>query len=765
MFLRLVLGFYFCLIYCNRVAVCSTTTLHLLALVPLGNTDKNVTNCYDLGEELIPAAKIAAERINSNSDLLGKNYSLEIIPAKTDRCLDPSIGDSLASFVNYSTNSDLNIVGIIGLTCGSATLGLSSIASRREFNIIQITASTSPPGITRSRKETVDLLYQTAPSSTIFNEAMIALMKDNGWREISVIRHTDSVSVEHDFIANDLQKRISEQPDYNVSVYAEIASGLDRIINEIRMSAVRIVYTSVTDFEARELLCRAYNGNASWPDYLWILHDHSLRNLLISTSQCSEEMMKRALEGAVLLYHDTSKDGNRNIDFTNQTYNEYYDSYNRSLHNVTSDPICNKEPQILSANAMYDSVLAFACALNKSIPLNSSNLRSEALNRNLQSVNFSGAGGNINFDNTTHQLTGYSGVNMHQIFDGKLQYLAYYNGSIHISYNSNTSLNLSYTFEAILIRLPLELPIITLVLVVIGVFVTAIVAFLFIYYRNTSDIKATTPVLSYIILFSCFLLYASVGLTAVRYGFATGEVYAQCCISEQWFFIVGMQFIFVTLSVRLLRVLRLFFNVKRIGAAWSDKALILYICAIVSVSIVMLTIWSILNDMTVGRREQFIYDGNPPHFIVELSCNAENDAIFLSLLLGYTGLFMAPLLILAIKTRKVHIDSFKDTRSVNAFVFCSVGILALFIPLSYIFAETNGIVAIALSYSFRVASLLMVAITCISLLFIPKIYTAKFGKIKSSRPRLSSTGVATNYFTDEDGFTLKKNSAYETVRL
>lgn len=742
------------------------TDLHLLALVPLGNMDK-MRSCLNMGEELVPAAQIAADRINSNPHLLA-NFTLKIVPAGTDQCSDPSIARALGSFANFTTNKALSIVGIIGLVCPSALLSLSRIASLPDIDIVHITSSTTSPSIVSiSRDEDIGRVYQTAPSSTVFNKAVVALMKKNSWGYISVIRHTESISVEHDYIASDFQERIRGESKLNISVYSETPSGLENFVQKVKLSGVRIIYASVTNLEARELICISYLNNVSWPNYVWLFHDYSVENLLYNTTRCSVETMEKALEGVVLLHHQVNNDSDRAVDHASYTYGEYRTMYSERVRNVTSHSVCNKVPQILSANALHDSVIAFAYALNKSLSesdircLGTFNKSCEATKRvdaNLQLLNFSGAGGVISFDGMTHELVVDSRVNIYQVSNGTLSFLAQFDGTI--SENETRLSKISYTFERKIIRLPLALPVSTLVVIGLCTIVTLLTLIFFIRYRNSLDIKATSPMLSYVIIFSCFLLYTSVGVTAVRHGFASGVVYAGLCASEQFFFVLGVQLIFVTLFVRLLRVARIFFKYDPIGVAWSDKVLALYIGATVMVTLFLLVIWIAIGDFSSGRRESFIPSADPPHFAVHLSCSANKQPVFLSLVWGYTGIFMLLVMILAIKTRKVSIDIFKDTKSVNIFVFCSVGIFALFVPLSYITSTFTGKGNQILSYLFQVASVIVVAMACVSLLFIPKIYLALFA---ASRPHSKSVGnrASTGILPPKssDGFSLQRTSA------
>ena len=730
------------------LAAC-TEDLHLLALVPLGSMSeaKETGNCLDMGEEIVPAAEIAAARINSNPDLLA-GFNLRIISAGIERCSDPSFARALQSFVSLTTNKSFNVVGLIGLVCPAVLLRLSNLASYPPIDIVHITSSTTPPGITdNSRSAGIGRLFQIAPPSTVFNDVVVALMKKYSWTNISVIRQADSVSIEHDHIATDFQEKVMEDDELDIAMYSEVGSGLAQFVQDVKVSGVRIIYVSVSTLEARELVCLLYHNNVLWPDYVWIFHDFSVESLLSNTSDCSMENMQRALEGVILLHHQVDSDSSRAIDHVNYTYGEYYARYSERLRSISPQPVCNKESEIFNANALHDSVIAFAYALNKSLGSDISCLgrlgdencsTTGEVADNLAQVNFSGAGGEVSFNNVTHELTVDSRVNIFQVFNGSLVLIAQFDGAIT---ERNQSLsNVRNTFESNIVRLSLALPLSTLVVVGLCIVITLIIFILFVIYRNSNEIKATSPLLSYIILFACFLLYTSAGITAVRHGFASGQIYANLCASEQFFFALGIQVIFATLFVRLLRVFRIFFNLDPVGTAWSDKYLALYVAAIVVVTLFLSVLWLGIGEFDVGRREEFIADATPPHITVYLSCDAQHQSAFLSLIWGYAGLLMILVIILAIKTRKVSIDIFKDTKSVNAFVFCSVGIYALFVPLSYITASFTSMAAMILSYLFQVASVIVVAVACFSLLFLPKIYLALFGTSKARSKSASSFG-------------------------
>ena len=361
-----------------------------------------------------------------------------------------------------------------------------------------------------------------------------------------------------------------------------------------------------------------------------------------------------------------------------------------------------------------------------------------------------GAGREIAFNDTTHELTANSRVNIYQVLNGALSMLAHFDGSVTVNTSSEFS-DFNYTFPRTVVKVPLALPVVTLAVSVALLATTIIVLILFVYYRESPDIKAMSPLLSYIILFSCLLLYASIVGTSIRNIVVSRQAYAGLCASEQVFFLLGVQLIFATLCIRLTRVSRIFFNFNPVGEGWSDRYLAMYIGITSLITVFLLIVWLSLDDFSTREDIVFLPDASPPHYTITLHCDAERSPIFLSLIFGYIGIFVVIAMILAVKTRKVRIDVFRDTKSVNIFIFCSAGILSLLIPLSFITASIEGFTYMILSYLFQVTSLIGVAIACLCSLFIPKIHLAR---TISTRPRSKSSGSC---YKPEEGF---RNSSY-----
>lgn len=737
----------------------SLTTLHLIALVPTEN--ENATRCVDRGEELLIAARIAEEVVDASNDIL-QGYKLEVIEARSDSCTAESFSLALTGFVRQITNNSYNPVGVIGMVCPSTMLHISPFASLPGISLLQITAGTTPPtAVTISRdRVTIEHVYQTAPSSTIHNDALIALMREQGWQNIALVRLSSSLNIIHVNQGRDLQDKIEENPKSNIVFSGEISSeeaeeDSVQILDEIVARKARIIYATLPDKEARELLCASYFRNIASPLYSWILHDHSPENLKKGTDNCTIEQMTKVLNGVILLRYNLTRDRNMFLSYSQLNYGEYEDMYKERLQRERgSETLCEKEPDLIYSNAMYDSVIAFARALNDSqatVDLSQYHNNGTALgmtdattkiNENLLNIEFAGAGGMISFNASTHKLDFRVGVGIHRIVESELLPFAYYDGTTDKVTRLQNYAEISDSFEEDIRKIPVALSVVILVIVAILVALSIMVLILFVYHWSAPDIKATSPTLSIVIFLACFLLYLSAVFTAVRSGFSSGTAFAALCTLEWWTFVIGIQLIFATLFMRLLRVYRIFFHYQKVGKVWSDVGLLVFIALIVSVSVTLLVLWTAVDTLTTVEGRVFRLTGNRPHFDVYLDCRSNHLGVWLGLILGYTGLIMIVVLALAVMTRKVKIESFRDTKEVNAFVFTTVFVIVVCIPLSLIL-QGESEAALFSTFIFRVLCLTLVPIACKVFVFAPKIYYARFGDPTRQKSSFETSGKYT----------------------
>ena len=741
----------------------SNQPLYLIALLPAstpGNGSSSATRCIDRGEELIVAARMASEAINKNETIL-QGYELEVIHGFSDSCTVESFATSLTQFVKHITNKTVSnhTVGVI-MVCPSTMLHISPFASLDGISLLQITAGATPPtAISRSRERIkIGHIYQIAPSATVFNDALIALMRMQGWRSIETIRLTSSLNIIHVNQATDLQEKIDLNDKLSIVFNGEIRSGedgagIEQILEEIEARQTRIIYATLPDKEARDLLCAGYYRNIMSPLYTWVLHDHTLDELKRSTGNCTVDEMARVLDGILLLHYNASQDGSRQLEYSGMTYDDYKSILNERLMNDGghTDTMCGQEPDIVHSNAIYDSVMAFALALNESEA--SVNLEqygrgmpndTKAINSSLNmNVRFSGAGGTISFNKSTHELEARIGVNIYQINKSKLVPFAYYNGTADSIARMSGYHDISDGFGEHIKRVHVALSVTILTVIVILAVVGIIVLILFVYHWNAPDIKATSPILSITILLACYFLYVSAIFTAVRSSFTTDtETFAVLCTVEWWTFIIGIQLIFATLFMRLLRVYRIFFHYQKVGKLWSDGGILVFIALLSSLSIILLILWTAIDRLRTDEFEVFLSTGDSPHIDVYLNCESDYLGAWLGIIIGYNGLIMLAVLALAIMTRKVKIESFRDTKEVNAFVFITVFIIVVCIPLSLILQGATD-AALYSTFVLRELCLILVPVACKAFVFAPKIYYAHFDDPTRRRSSFATSGKCT----------------------
>ena len=207
------------------------------------------------------------------------------------------------------------------------------------------------------------------------------------------------------------------------------------------------------------------------------------------------------------------------------------------------------------ANALHDSIWAFALALNN---LTSAELGSELdksnvttlVERNLKAVQFSGALGDIAFNDEREVVTI---VDIFQVREGKVMYVGHYNpltGNVTVLDQLSERIPKDDFGERS--EPPPSLVIATLVLAVVLFVFTTVVLVLFIYCWNKPSVKATSPSLSILILAGCYMLYIGCLIIGVR-EFIDYEHFGSLCQAQFWFCVIGLQMIYSVLFMRLLK--------------------------------------------------------------------------------------------------------------------------------------------------------------------------------------------------------------------
>ena len=724
-------------------------TLYLLNVVPFPNNGTFAG--WDKAFELIPAGHLAAKHINDRLDLL-QDYKLEVIDVPSEACGRSIIVEGLFHlYAEILGPKKTCVLGIVGLYCSTVTDIIAPIANLAGF--VQLAASTSP---LHRDNPLLPSLFHTIASSTVFNEAMIGMMNEFHWKRINLLH--DSLGFYFQSTASDFVKLIYSESDKEliakVPVLPQI-SAISEIFDIINEEEARIGYFSITEGEAATIMCGAYKKNFLWPGYVYTLHERSLSQILLTKVDCTQEEMRKALEGVFLLQYRlfSPKD---TVLISGITYEEFHEEYVRELNKLASQTGMDLEDNVY-ANTLYDQVWAYALALNESNGsvnfINSSYKENgveyyarikEELAKELKGVSFNGASGLVQFGNQQEVQTF---VEIYQVRNGSQVLIGVfnsYNKSIEFMNDFDKSAVPGDRFDILYDTIPQWLGIIVIICDSILFLLILFNAVSITYWKRQPEIRSGSYFLSLLILIGCFLMCLSPIMQTVQVLIVPNNptVFSITCNSQVWFFIIGLNLIFVTLLLRLLRIFHVFRSYHSTSKLWSDKYLFLYIILANSVMVTFLVIWMVVDPLHQLTDENYISSAHPPYYLVNTYCSSNSMGVWLTISLSLIGVVMAMAIFLAVQTRHIKRKNFKDTKKVNVFIFSVCIILCTTIPLWLILVTVGVNIG---AYVCNVLSDLAVAAVCQFCLFLPKTiptFYYRWNLVKRKRQHSNGTVIS-----------------------
>ena len=716
---------------------------------------------WDRGLDLIPAGHLAAEQINNRSDILS-GHELEIIDIDSEACGRNILIKGLVNFYKELVVSKNNmcILGVIGSVCSSATNVIARISGHPNITYIEMALSVSPQH--RSQTE-FPYLFHTISSSSAFNKAAIAIMKAFDWKRVALVHDALGfyfLSTSKDFVRQIKESYSSAEIITRVQLTnsQKIFPGIFKLIND---QEIRISYWVVSQDQGAFSLCEAYKRNFLWPGHVYIVRFTDLNNLLQASEKtsCTQGEIELALEGVFLLEYRLFVKNNTKL-YSSWSYEEFRQRYRERLY---AEERSDRIEENIYANSLYDQVWAFALAINGSLTsINSRNLSftdyrigntksiSEILKDELKKLSFQGASGRIEFNE--HQEVP-SFVDIFQIQNKSLVLIGIYDPfTKNVTFTEHISAYVPRdSFETIYDLLPSWLGGCMLTAQAILFCTISGNLLLLLCWRSKIEIKATSPILSVLIMVGCYLLCTASTLQIVQRMIEITNItlLSAMCNIEAWFKSIGLDLILATLFLKLLRVHHIFKLSTSIKRYWFDKYIFFYVLLICAGKVCLHGIWTAIDPINPEARKEYVPSSTPPYYKATLHCSSNLFGIWLLFTLVYSGILLLLVLFMAIQTRHVKKDDFKDTKKVNLFIFSTVIILAIGIPLWLIFdavrVEIGADVSEWLTY-------FSVTLMCQLCLFAPKtvplalrnfnIYTESSGtEVKSKSQHITSTFV------------------------
>ena len=689
------------------------TFIAILALAPYSVGGGRADPGWRAGPAVIPAVRLAVDRINNRSDVL-PGYQVRLLEGNSGCQHGPRSTYSFVSNI-FHDGSEIrrssHVVGVIGPACTESTLILGTFGARDSISLIQISPGATSPLLT----DTVRYrnTFRTLSTSLQHIGALAQLMALNSWENVAVLHDDTRV-----YFSLTSEKLLT---DY----FSHI--GFDSAIDETffplrRIEAQYKVIVLLGGSQlTREVMCVAFHHQPQliYPVYQWIIIEKSKDQFLTNTVfthsgrfyNCSSEMMNSAVEGAIFttfkLLSREDKQQATDVDLTFEQYEELYKVYrDKHLEELTAlgRHTTYEADAEEYAVSYYDATWALVLALNASFFGQSNKPLSEyrhnqpettsTIRDHLSHLDFEGLMGRIAFRESTHDSS--TPLNIHQCIDGKSVLIGVYNGT-EIDLVPNTAQFVGDTFHSRVIGVhPAATSIVFLLVVTLTAYVIVLHS-AFIFFQNHKSIKAASVSMSHFMFSGSYLILIQVLLTAtvMSYGWdalSTHEHYTRevafgvvCNVSE-WLNSIGISLVMGTLCGKLWRIYRLFNHFTTKSYLVSDLTLTAFIVVVVGVNVVLLVVWTAVDPLLAVFEQQDIdYDGEgEPVLLARAYCRCSYFSVWISLTYAVILSLVTCVVVLSLLNRNVNRRYFQTAKSVNVMVYllalsCFLGIVLAFV--------------------------------------------------------------------------------------
>ena len=673
--------------------VSPSTRYQVLALLPASfSVDHSPTTT-------LQAMRYAAASINQDTSILPSHF-IELTIIGTGGCGRQK--DEYRSLIDFiaASNDSVEAIGAAGPFCNQYPQS-SDLVSKTitNFNVLHVSGS-----VLNNPRDSVSLVSIT--SENVLFSAVFHTLDHFEWHRIGLISGIDQTSLVK-------LHEINNQGENPVEiVFDYVFSSAISLLQHIQENDATIFLLSMTLNEVYGVICHVYKyqRHLMWPQYAWIVYGHWFEDILHEhrvSPGCNSTEIQHAMEGVILLNLRLEPEDVTDIIISGQTYKKYTTSLFPSGATTS---------ERFRANLAYDSVWALAMALNgTAMSTNTTKLRDMFMH-----LEFHGATGGR--QQTTVDISQVSGGI--QIIIG-----TYKNGSVSLN-RSLFNFSLADRLPQVQVELSMWVTFLLLTATLILEIITGMLTFLYFYFRNEPEIKATSPYLNLLSFTGIYMVLTGIELLLLTLSGRKEYVSVPLCMSTLWFLNVGDALYFITLLVRIIRTYHIFTYFGRTGRMWSDIVLVMVILGLVSVVIVNHVLWT-ATDMPIVNTNKRVYDEK---VFVEKYCDYQKT-IWFTLHVVYSGVIRLLLVIFSVLTRNIRRQHFKDTKKVNLFVYMNIPFGALLLASPVI--TTDRTLRAILYY----VSLTGLVILYIMLLIAPKVWPPCIRKLCNKPKRITKSHI------------------------
>ena len=696
------------------------------------------------GEYVIPAARLARDEINNNTDIL-PGYKLELIEADSRCSRDPGLREFVRNTVHKKYLGKDSPVAVLGAGCSSSSIQIASVAGRDEIRIPQL--SYGATSVFLSFRHSYPYFYRAVPTDTFTTIAKVKLMEKFNWKRFGIhnagIGDSNQIVLEHAITA--LRVEAARLIPESVEVYSgDSHSALDEdylknqlaFTKDMTASRMRVgmFYGAAVQQNIANFFCFLFREKLTYPRVVWVVSNQGGNWYNNATTNCSVEEMRQATRGTIHFDYQLMTEDVINV--TNKTFTQYRIDYINEVKKYAIEVNRNDNASSLSNpwnTVAYDSMWALGLALDRAEKsLNKMNLTlrdsndtvvSSTILNELKGVVFNGASGRIKFDREHKREMG---ILIHQVQNGSLVSIGKYLPSDDMG---ELSLNESallwpvddpplddFTIETVVADR--WAGILMLIFLVIGFIWNSFSLLVNFRYQHFHSIKASSPPLNYMIFAGNYTLLLS-GIMVVIKSIRELNVvtFATLCRTRNWLFDVGLLLLLNTTLLKSWRIYRIFHSFNQKPSKWiTDNVFITVTIIMIVLNTSYRLVFVLVDNREIVMEKVLPLDGQVRQRVIYCSP------------LEFWGLLFIPhyaiaiaLCLLAFFIRKIKHKQFNDATNIAIFFYATTPVAGVCFTLSYVFSPANNM------YDLATPSLILDCITilctvymCQVTLFVPK---------------------------------------------
>lgn len=694
----------------------------------------------EFGPSVVPAAYVARDLINQRDDIL-KDHKIELIVYDSGCNLSSK---AVNNFIEALFHSNKSIVGIIGPACSEATISIANIITDNRISLIQIAPSATSPRLTNTTA--FPNTFRPIVSALGFVDFYMDLIEHMKYKKVGVIY--EALRSFHTAVYSKFEEAAMLK---NITLASFGLFNTHFPLNEFRQK-IRVIFVFASLRFAQNLLCTAYHERMLYDEYQFIFTNRKRTNFLTNISfeldhvetNCTQEEMKNATIGMIFNDFRLSREDKDNSKTDARiSYNDFSKRYNtlRSCHEESLG--LSKRVETNHHSGYFDSTWALALSLNNSLsrietmglslsdymygmPAITRIVREELLN-----LSFEGMRGRVEFSIATHDGTNVTFFNMYQTFSADADTgIVGYHDMNGLTLLPNASL-LPAEFELDYLHPSTALGVIVMIAVVILGVVLIICHIANIVWGNYKTVKADSPNLNHLIFSGCYLSLVGAIMYTNAFVFIEPDISGSSnvlipvhCSALQWTCTMTFSLVFGTLAVKTWRIYHIFHSFTTSPMKLlTDQVLIFIALSPLVIDVIINVLWNFIDPW-------YLHIERGQDLFAEITCNTQHGNIWYPCIAAPKCILTLVVLYLAIATRRVHRQEFKQTKSINVLIFCLLILSGIFLPLFFILQTSISPWAVPLAYfSFCLFDLALVVL-CIVFVFLPPLRPVIKEKIK-----------------------------------